>query len=290
MLTPFEKDGKKFSGPEEAAHAYLGSKEKPVHVGDLEAVAISKGFVRSRDDFVRYMNMFSIELTKLRIKERLSPLTIMAQVVSGVEDIDTATNMLYERLGEIYDVYFPEANRKMNLETMAEMLSEDPQRKMVAKKMKVRDSSMGIEVDDAEISMMKSYASSLKDLLVLRTKLVKYVEDTMEGMCRNLSALCGPLLGAKLIAIAGSLEKLARMPSSTVQLLGAEKALFRHLKTGAKPPKHGVILQHPLVSGARNRGRMARALASKIAIAAKLDFYGGEFIGKNLLKELEEKE
>jgi len=97
------------------------------------------------------------------------------------------------------------------------------------------------------------------------------------------------MLGARLISIAGSLERLARLPSSTIQILGAEKALFRHLRSGAKPPKHGVILQHPIVSGAKNKGRAARKLASKTAIAAKMDFYGNRDISKKLKEDLEAK-
>jgi nucleolar protein 56 len=286
MLTPFEKDGKVFKDPKDAAKAYMDS-EPGERVGDLEAVAISKGFVKSRSEFVKYMNAFSIELTKLRIKQRLSPLTVMSQAVNGVEDIDVSANMFYERLSEMYDTYFPEANRKMNLEVMANLLSQDPCREAVAKNLKIGEGTMGIDVGDEDIAMMKEYAQSIKNLLSLRSKLVNYVDKKMEQRCKNISTVCGGLLGARLIAIAGSLEKLAMMPSSTIQLLGAEKALFRHLKTGAKPPKHGIILQHPLVSKANNRGRMARALSSKIAIAAKLDFYGGKFAGKELLEELE---
>jgi len=81
------------------------------------------------------------------------------------------------------------------------------------------------------------------------------------------------------------------MPSSTIQMLGAEKALFRHLRTGAKPPKHGIILQHPLVASAKkaNRGKYSRSLADKISIAVKADYFKGKFIGDKLKKELEEK-
>ena len=289
MLNPFEKDSRAFKDAREAAKAYFSSEEKPAHIGDIEAMATSEGFVKSHEEFIIYMNAFAIELTKMKMKNQQSNLTIMTQVVLGIDDLDAIMNTVYERLSEVYDTYFPEANRKMNLESTADMLMEDPGREAVAKKLKISADSMGIDVSGGEIKMIKDYASSLKSMLALRSNLADYVAGVMNEKCKNLSALCSPLLGAKLIAIAGSLEKLAMMPSSTVQLLGAEKALFRHLKTGAKPPKHGVIIQHPLVSGAENRGRMARALASKIAIAAKLDFYGGQFAGDRLIKELEAK-
>jgi nucleolar protein 56 len=79
------------------------------------------------------------------------------------------------------------------------------------------------------------------------------------------------------------------LPASTVQILGAEKALFRHLKTGAKPPRHGFIIEHSLISNAsqKEHGRRARALATKISIAARVDFFKGKFIGEQLRKDLE---
>ena len=81
------------------------------------------------------------------------------------------------------------------------------------------------------------------------------------------------------------------MPASTIQILGAETALFRHMKTGAKPPRHGLIVNHPLIAKAPDRmhGKIARALADKISIASKVDYFQGQFIGDKLKKELEEK-
>ncbi|HII72111.1 TPA: C/D box methylation guide ribonucleoprotein complex aNOP56 subunit, partial [Candidatus Woesearchaeota archaeon] len=86
-------------------------------------------------------------------------------------------------------------------------------------------------------------------------------------------------------------EKMALMPASTIQLLGAEKALFRHMTTGAKPPKFGVIINHPLVTKAKkpDKGKVARTMADKISLAAKIDFFKGEFKGDDLRKELEER-
>ena len=94
----------------------------------------------------------------------------------------------------------------------------------------------------------------------------------------------------RLIAAAGSLPRLARMPGATIQMLGAEKAFFAHRSGGAPPPKHGLLLAHPLVRDAprRQRGKMARRLAAKAAIAARLDCYGGEPQGAELLTALQD--
>ncbi len=117
----------------------------------------------------------------------------------------------------------------------------------------------------------------------------KDVKENFEERCRNLNCVAGKELGLKLIKNACSLKKLASMPSSKIQLLGAERSLFRHLKKAAPSPKHGIILSHPLVSGAKNKGKAARLLADKIAIAARIDYFKGKFIGDKLRKDVEEK-
>jgi nucleolar protein 56 len=107
-------------------------------------------------------------------------------------------------------------------------------------------------------------------------------------MAPNVRAVAGALLGARLIAIAGSLQTLAMRPASTIQVLGAEKALFRSLKTGARPPKHGLIFQHTLLHDAKRwqRGKIARVIAGKLAIAARADAFGGQFIGDKLKADI----
>jgi nucleolar protein 56 len=106
----------------------------------------------------------------------------------------------------------------------------------------------------------------------------------MDEVAPNTRAVAGALLGARLIAIAGSLQNLAMRPASTIQVLGAEKALFRSLKTGARPPKHGLIFQHALLHDAKRwqRGKIARVLAGKLAIAARADAFGGKYVGETL--------
>jgi nucleolar protein 56 len=114
----------------------------------------------------------------------------------------------------------------------------------------------------------------------------------MEEVAPNTKAMVGALLGARLIAVAGSLQNLAMRPASTIQVLGAEKALFRSLKTGARPPKHGLIFQHTLLHDAKKwqRGKIARALAGKLAIAVRADAFGeGRYIGDSLKADLDKR-
>lgn len=131
----------------------------------------------------------------------------------------------------------------------------------------------------------------IKKLRELREKIERKIEREIEIIAPNLNYLLGSMLAAMLIAKAGSLEKLAKMSGSKIQVLGAEKAMFRFLRTRKKPPKHGIIFLHPLLMHARkkHRGKIARTLAAKTAIAAKADFYGSSFIADELKKEVEER-
>jgi nucleolar protein 56 len=129
------------------------------------------------------------------------------------------------------------------------------------------------------------------ELYAVRQSLEKHVEIIMDEVAPNTKAIAGSLLGARLIAIAGGLLNLAKLPASTMQVLGAEKALFRSLKTKARPPKHGIIFQHPLIHDAKRwqRGKIARALAGKLSIAARVDAFNGNYAGDEIKADLEKR-
>jgi nucleolar protein 56 len=118
----------------------------------------------------------------------------------------------------------------------------------------------------------------IERLIEQRTSLMKRVSQRAEEVLPNSSALAGGLVAARLMAEAGGIRELAMMPASSIQVLGAKQALFSHFSTGSPPPKHGVIYQHGRVHGARkeNRGKVARALSTKLAIAARIDYYRKE--------------
>ena len=134
-------------------------------------------------------------------------------------------------------------------------------------------------------------AQALQKAHLARRELEHFVHGRMEEVAPNMNHIIGPLIGARLISLAGGMERLAKMPSSTVQILGAEKAFFKHLKDKAKPPKHGIIFQHPAIHRAPywQRGNISRALAAKISLASKVDFYGTDFIGEKLAADLDKK-
>jgi len=148
-----------------------------------------------------------------------------------------------------------------------------------------------IKKDSEGSKVLTSYLERYKDIEGLKQELEDYIEQSCERIAPNLNELLGSSLAAKVIAHAGSLEKLAKMPSSTIQVLGAEKALFRHLKENGSPPKHGILFLHPYVNHTpkNKRGKIARFIANKTAIAARLDNYGGDFRGDKLKKEIKQK-
>jgi len=144
--------------------------------------------------------------------------------------------------------------------------------------------------EDADRVPVDGVGEAREALEGAREEAREFIEDRAPELAPNLSSLAGPVLAARLIALAGGLDELARMPSGTVQVLGAEDALFRHLHGDAPPPKHGVIYVHPYVRGTRaeERGSAARAVAGKLTIAARVDRYAGD-LRPGLADELDEK-
>ncbi|EMA30345.1 NOP5/NOP56 family protein [Haloarcula japonica] len=149
------------------------------------------------------------------------------------------------------------------------------------------DSGSGVEYarsladqddEDEGDTALRALAEQTAGLAGEADSLRAYIERTAPAVAPNLSMLAGPVLAARLISLAGGLEALAKKPSGTVQVLGAEDALFAHLKGNAPSPKHGVIFTHEYVRGTRreDRGSAARALAGKLSIAARIDHYSGD--------------
>ncbi len=143
-----------------------------------------------------------------------------------------------------------------------------------------------------DLEQQQALASHLLSLYEYRKALEGHISSTAQEVAPNLSEVAGPVLAAKLIERGGGLRKLAMKPSGAIQILGAEKALFRAKKTRARPPKHGLIFQHPFVHSKKRkqRGRSARVLAAKLALAARADAFTGNSLGSELKRQLDEYE
>ena len=234
-------------------------------------------------DFSKY-HKDQLEETKQKIKESVDFNDFIVQSINNIDEINRIINTLAKRLREWYELYNPEFSKStFNHDTFVSAIVH-------AKDKKTKD-SMGSDLSKTDLKPIQDLAKEIDVLFDLKEEQENYLEDLMQKNCPNIAAVAGALLGARLIAIAGDLRRLILFPSSTVQLLGAEKALFRHMKTGARPPKYGVIHNHPLVEKMprEKKGKAARVLANKILLAAKIDYFKGEFIGDKLKKEAEEK-
>jgi nucleolar protein 56 len=229
------------------------------------------------------------------------------QAVRAMDDLDKVLNLLAGRVREWFGLHFPEMDRIVEKhDTYARLVAKLGNRRnftyenLVAEgipKEKAEElggaarKSMGAEISEPDLTVLQSFCELMLDLYKFRGKSEAYVEDVLKQVAPNMTAIVGAPLSARLISIAGSLDNLAKMPASTLQVLGAEKALFRSLKTGARPPKHGVIFQHTAIhqSPRWQRGKIARALSGKLSIAARIDAFGGEFLGQKLRDDVDRK-
>ncbi len=230
-------------------------------------------------------------LGKRKIKESIDFGEHLARAVDTIQDLNETINIKTERLKTWYSLYFSELEKHVNDGEFIDLIVKHGDREEIKEEIGLVDDITGKEVTESEMEHFQNLAGSIKDERLLRKELEDYVTEKMEEYAPNITALAGPKLGGELIAAQGSLEGLAKQPSSTIQVLGAEKSLFKHLDKGTPPPKHGLILQHPFVHKAPKsiRGKIARAFANKIAIASRIDYFGGEFRGDEMRKDLEEK-
>jgi len=230
-----------------------------------------------------------IRLGKEKMRRGGTPDEQIMQAIRAMNDLTKIINLMSERLREWHSINFPELVKLVSEKRYIELIAEYGDRESILASGKVDfQDSMGSDIAKEDSDIIKQLAGALLDLEMKRGEIEAYVQERMKEIAPNTSHLAGPLIGARLISLAGGLKRLSRFPSSTVQLLGAEKALFKHIRDKAKPPKHGVIFQHPLIHRAPTwqRGKIARVFASKTVIAIKMDTYGERFIGEELEKDL----
>lgn len=246
---------------------------------DLRAVALKCGFVESSAEYYSLLHEVTMEAAKLQISGALTPDQRIIQAIEALDDINETTNSLSERLSEWYGTYFPESG--LNGEALALFVKKYGSRENIEPEsslyLKARN-SMGAKLENPDEILLRGFAESICSLYEQRRQIETYTEKNMEALAPNLCLIAGSMLGARLISIAGSLESLAAFPSSTIQVIGANKALFKHLRARAPSPKHGIIFSHPLINTAPwwIRGKIARAVAAKISLAARVDFYSGK--------------
>lgn len=246
-----------------------------------------------------------LEKTKERLRTVFKSRDMLVGHLSRtIDELDDIINILGERLEEWYGVYFPELKledkvdyakvavtldrQNPNISQLAQAIGAEKAKKIAAG----CNTSLGVNLPESDLNECKALAEKLISLYELRAHFLDYEEHLTKEVCPNIAHLAGSDIAAKLIAHVGTLSRLAFLPASTIQVIGAEKALFKHLKNRRiAPPKHGILFLHPKISSnaKRVRGKIARALANKIALAAKADAFTKNFIADKLKQDFEQR-
>lgn len=234
----------------------------------------------------------NIKKTISDIHNSVSDDLLIIQTIKVLSDLNIVINSLVKRLREWYELYLPEISKKVRDHEKFVSLVIDKDKSALLEELKLQGhESMGADLKVEDVAAIINYAKKLKNLYELKSEQERYLDVLMKRVMPNTTILTGSLIGAKLLEQAGSLKHLSEFPSTTIQLLGAEKALFRHLKTKARCPKYGILHEHPLISKTKKQmhGKAARALADKISIACKVDYFKGNNIADKLKSDLEKK-
>ncbi|PVU99749.1 hypothetical protein BB560_005459 [Smittium megazygosporum] len=266
--------------------------------GDLEKAQLGLGHAYSR--------------AKVKFNVNKSD-NMIIQAIAILDQIDKDINTFAMRTREWYSWHFPELGKLVSdnvqfcklcsiiknkstldsskLDALTEVTQDDSLSNLIIDAAK---SSMGTDISDLDMINIESFAIRVASLAAYRKSLYDYLVNKMNIVAPNLAALIGDIIGARLIAHAGSLTNLSKYPASTVQILGAEKALFRALKTKGNTPKYGLIYNSSFIgkAGSKNKGRISRYLANKATIASRIDCFSEiptSKYGEALRKQVEEK-
>ncbi|PKU83234.1 nucleolar protein 56-like [Dendrobium catenatum] len=238
---------------------------------------------------------------------------MVIQAIFLLDTLDKDINTFSMRVREWYSWHFPELVKIVNdnylyakiskfvedksnlsedhIPQLADIVGDEEKAKEIVEAAKA---SMGQDLSPIDLINVQQFAQRVMDLSEYRKKLYEYLVTKMNDIAPNLTSLIGEVVGARLISHAGSLSNLAKCPSSTLQILGAEKALFRALKTKGNTPKYGLIFHSSFIgrASARNKGRLARYLANKCSIASRIDCFSdmnSTIFGEKLREQVEER-
>ncbi|MCK4714772.1 MAG: C/D box methylation guide ribonucleoprotein complex aNOP56 subunit, partial [Candidatus Aenigmarchaeota archaeon] len=255
-------------------------------------LAMDLRWVSSQAELNEILSGVNIELTKTELRKEKRDQLIM-RTMSVLDEFEKELNVFSEKLREWYGLHFPEADSKIpSHEKYVEMVARHGRRESVQEKdlAGLAGKSSGMDFSEMDINEIQVFSKTLKAMFENKKRLSKYLEDITATALPNTSKVAGPVLTARLLSLAGGLEKMSKMPSSTIQLLGAEKALFRHMRGEGKAPKYGVLFGHPLIQAAPKelKGKVARLISAKITLAARTDNFSDKDQGEEMKKGLEE--
>lgn len=243
---------------------------------------------KNRMEFHSFIHAVNFEISKGSMQKEPVNDKLIIHAVNALDEIERTTNTLAMRLREWYGQYFPEAGYKLSdNKAFSEYISTTLYRSEV--RGAEPHESLGSDISKEDLEEIRVFAKKILEDFKAREELEKYIEIKSKKVCPNTHAILGGMMAARLLAHAGSLERLAKFPASTIQILGAERAFFRFKHGTGSSPKHGVIFNTRYLQSAPRdkKGKVARILAGKLSIALKLDFYGGEFRGDALRKSID---
>ncbi|KAI5329554.1 PREDICTED: nucleolar [Prunus dulcis] len=324
---PKVKDGKKpkfslgLAEPKIGSHIFEATKI-PCQSNDF-VLELIRGVRLHFDRFIKDLKPGDLEKAQLGLGHSYSRAKVkfnvnrvdnmVIQAIFLLDTLDKDVNSFSMRVREWYSWHFPELVKIVNdnylyakvskfiedkstlsedkLPELTDIVGDEDKAKEIIEAAKA---SMGQDLSPIDLINVQQFAQRVMDLSEYRKRLYDYLVTKMNDIAPNLASLIGEVVGARLISHAGSLTNLAKCPSSTLQILGAEKALFRALKTRGNTPKYGLIFHSSFIgrASARNKGRMARYLANKCSIASRIDCFADSsttVFGEKLREQVEER-
>lgn len=255
---------------------------------NISSIAEKHGAAKSQKELDIFIHDVNFELTKMAMQREFVEDKLITHAINTLDELDRTTNTLAMRLREWYGLYYPEAGFNIpDNRAFAQYVADKLYRSEVRGAEPL--DSMGADIKKEDLEEIRAFAKKTLDNFETKSAIEKYIEEKSKKVCPNAHAIIGGMMCARLLAQAGSLEKLAKFPASTIQILGAERAFFRFRHGAGTSPKHGVLFNTKYVQSSpyERKGKAARVLAGKLSLAFKLDFYGGAFQGDKLAKSVE---
>ena len=234
-----------------------------------------------------------IEKARKKIKDGLSVDDLIRKLIAFSDSLEKGENTIFEQLNDLYFLYYPEAADKLKeRDKFIATLKESCDRKSISEKLAISIESMGFDLNDEDIQLLSLSVNELSNISDLRKVVNDRLNDIIKKKYPNLNAVLGSELSARIIYLAGSSSSLMLMPSSKIQVLGAEKAMFAARKKKATP-KYGVIYNHEIMLSVPEnlKGKMAKVIAAYTSLAIKTDLLSKEdkssIIMEKMLKDVE---
>ena len=282
---------------------------KQIRINRFSYLIENTGLISDSKDYKNKLRKSALNSTFEKIKQHSSKKDeILSQVVHGIDDLQKTINLTGSRLKELYALHFPEITDTIsNQVTLAKIVTKTPNRNNISTQhlqqfslpkekiefiLSAAKKSIGGDLAENDLTVMSYYAETIIHSNENKLKLEKWIDDEMEKYAPNLTAVSGANVGARIISAMGGLINIAKTHASKIQIIGAEKALYSAMRGRGTPPKHGILFQIPEIGNSPHhiRGKLSRAFANSIVIAARFDCFGDNFKGDELRAELKELE